>query len=897
MKKALKIVGIVLLILIIALITAPFLFKSQLEDLVKKSINENVNAKVAWQDLDLGLFLSFPDAALTINDFSVINNAPFAGDTLASGKKLKLEMGLGQLFKSGDDPIKLDAITLDEAFINIKVDSLGNANYDIAKAEENPAPAKKTEEKQTADASGGFSLDLQHYELNNSTINYLDESSNTFLRLKNVNHEGNGDFAKDIFTLHTQTDALASFDFDGTNYLNNNKLSLKADIAMDLNNQKYTFKENEALVNQLPLVFDGYVKINEDNNELDLSFKTPSSDFKNFLGVIPEEYAKNLDGVTTTGDFRVSGTIKGIVDENTIPRLDIAMSSNNASFKYPDLPKKVDNITIDAQVKNETGNLDDTYLRLGNLTFTIDQDTFAAKGRIDGLTTNPLVDLALNGKLNLANLEKAYPLELDQDLNGMLTVNMTTKFDMESVDKEQYQNIKSNGNASLRDFKYTSPDLPKPLAMSQTDLKFNTSTITLEKLNAQIGGTDLAATGTLDNLIPFMVSDQELKGRFKVKSNTINLADFKTAETESKPAPETKAGEKPKSSTPEKTASTEEAIKIPAFLDVLLDFNAGKVIYDNITLSNVKGTVALQDETAKLENVSSDIFGGKIALGGNVSTKNATPTFDMNLDLSKVNIDQSFAQLNLLKGLAPIAKALQGSFNTDIKLKGNLDNDLAPVLTSLAGSAFAQLNTAKVDPEKMPLLNTLDQKLSFINLADINLDNLKTNLSFDNGRINVKPFDFNVKGIKVNVSGSHNFDNTMDYTLALDVPGRFLGSQIGGALAKLGDTDLDKYTVALPVSLTGNFSSPNINVNTQQAVNNLTQQLVASQKDKLKEKGEKQIGNVLGKVLGRNKSTDSTAVKTSKDSTNTEVKNAVKDVLGGLFGKKKKPADTTKGGN
>ena len=51
-------------------------------------------------------------------------------------------------------------------------------------------------------------LDLQHYALNNGTINYLDESSNTFLRLKDVNHEGNGDFAKDIFTLHT-TDRCA----------------------------------------------------------------------------------------------------------------------------------------------------------------------------------------------------------------------------------------------------------------------------------------------------------------------------------------------------------------------------------------------------------------------------------------------------------------------------------------------------------------------------------------------------------------------------------------------------------------------------------------------------------------------------------------------------------------
>ena len=103
---------------------------------------------------------------------------------------------------------------------------------------------------------------------------------------------------------------------------------------MDLANQKYTFLENEALINQLPLTFDGFVKINEDNQELDLTFKTPSSDFKNFLAVIPETYAKNLDGVETTGDFTVNGMIKGIVDEEHIPMMDIAIKSDNASFKY-----------------------------------------------------------------------------------------------------------------------------------------------------------------------------------------------------------------------------------------------------------------------------------------------------------------------------------------------------------------------------------------------------------------------------------------------------------------------------------------------------------------------------------------------------------------------------------
>jgi len=796
-----------------------------------------------------------------------------------------------QLFKtSSGEPIAIDAIRLDDAYVNIKVDSLGNANYDIAKENPNATATADT----LADSSGGFRFAVQHYELNNSRINYLDESTQTFLRLSEVNHEGDGDFSAAISNLNTKTEALASFDLDGVNYLNNNKLSLDAVIEMNLEEQRYTFKENEALVNQLPLVFEGFVQINEANNELDLSFETPTSDFKNFLGVIPEVYAKNLDGVTTTGDFKVMGSIKGIVDETHIPMLDIAINSNNASFKYPELPKSVEDIIIDAQIVNETGNVDDTYLRLGNLNFRIDQDVFNAKGRIDRLTTNPLIDLALKGKLNLANLEQAYPLELDQDINGLLTVDMTANFDMESVEQERYQNIKSSGTASLKDFKYVSPELPNALNMAQANVTFNPGTITLNTLEAQTGQTDISAKGSIENLIPFVLSKEDLKGRFTVNSNLINLADFSVVEDATVTQDEETA-------TTSASSSGNAAIKIPSFLDAALDFSAGKVIYDNITLSNVKGNVTVQNETASLNNISSDIFGGAIGLNGNVSTKNTTPTFEMALDLSSVDISESFNGLEMLQQLTPIAKALQGKLNTNIQLKGNLTDDLTPVLSSLAGNALAQLLTAEVNPQQMKLLSALDSKLDFIDLQNLDLSNLKTQLSFDNGLVTVKPFDFNIKGINVGVSGTHSLENSMNYTLNLKVPGSYLGSKVGSTLANLSNADLEKYTVDLPINLTGDFTNPQVSLNTQQAVTNLTQQIVATQKDKLKQQGEDKVRDVLGGLLGGDKTTtDSTATQTAKDSTSTTnqstTEKVVKDVLGGLFGKKK-AADTTKTNN
>jgi hypothetical protein len=87
------------------------------------------------------------------------------------------------------------------------------------------------------------------------------------------------------------------------------------------------------------------------------------------------------------------------------------------------------------------------------------------------------------------------------------------------------------------------------------------------------------------------------------------------------------------------------------------------------------------------------------------------------------------------------------------------------------------------------------------------------------------------------------------------------------------------------------MNQPQININTQSAVNTLTQKLIEKQKQDLEDKG---INILEGLISGENKPKDSTATttktgKTTKDET-TEI---VKDIIGGIFGKKKKKKDST----
>ena len=190
-------------------------------------------------------------------------------------------------------------------------------------------------------------------------------------------------------------------------------------------------------------------------------------------------------------------------------------------------------------------------------------------------------------------------------------------------------------------------------------------------------------------------------------------------------------------------------MKIPSFLDCTITAKANTVLYDNLTLKDVSGKLVIKDEAIALNNVKMAIFGGNIGLNGTVSTKGKIPTFNMDLGLNQVNIAETFTQLDMLKKIAPIAGVINGKLNSTIKLSGNLTNEMTPDLKTLSGDLIGQLLSTTVNEKNSKLLSTLTSNLSFINLDKLNLNDVKAALTFNDGKVNVKPFDIKYQDIKV----------------------------------------------------------------------------------------------------------------------------------------------------
>ena len=860
LKKILKIVGIVLLLLVVAAFAIPYFFKDQIKAKILTSINENVDAKVAFADADLSLFKNFPNASVTIDKLSIINKAPFEGDTLVSFEELNLKMSIKELFKGENEPMNIDGISSKNGLINIIIDKNGVGNFDIA------LKNKKEDEKDDS-KSKPLALKIKEYEIENFRFQFYDEKSKMKMVLDSINHEGKGDFTSTKLDLTTKTTTKVSLSMDKANYMNNVALSLDAVLGIDLEKSKYSFKENKAKINELPLEFDGFIQIVEAGQEYDLKFKTPTSSFKNFLGLIPAQYAASLDNVKTTGDFTVVGFAKGLYSETTVPKFNIEIASNNASFQYPDLPKSVRNIVIDTKIINETGIMNDTYVNLDKLSFQIDQDVFNAKANIKNIAENALVNADLKGTINLANVTKAYPVKLDKPLSGILKADVKTEFDMQSVEKSDYARIKNAGTIDLSGFNYTDEN-GKTMNISKVLVAFNPNTVNLQQFNAKTGKSDIAVNGVLENFYGFIFKNQELKGNFNLNSNQLAVNDFMTTE------PETDKKEEAKKS---------EAMKIPAFLNCSLTAKANTVLYDNLTLKNVSGKIIIKDQKATLQNGKTDIFGGSIAFNGDVSTKEKTPKFNMDLGLNTVDIMQTFTQLDMMKKIAPIAGIINGKLNSKIHLSGNLnETEMTPILSSLTGDLLGQLLSTTVNSSNSTLLTALDNNLNFVDLKKLNLNDLKAAITFKDGKVNVKPFDIKYQDIKVNVGGTHGFDQNMNYNLKLDVPAKYLGTEANNLIAKLSPADAQKVeSVPINAILGGSFSSPKITTDVKQATTTLVNNLVKQQKDKLVSSGKDALSGII-----------SNATKPKTDTTKTDVKKDVKDkansLIKDIFGKKKK---------
>lgn len=250
MKRALIIIISIVALLLVAVIVLPIVFKGKIVEIVKQQANENLNAKVQFDnDIELSLFRNFPAFTLGISNLSVTGINEFEGDTLIALKKFSATIDIMSVIKG--DQIKIRSIMLDQPNVHALVLKDGKANWDIAK------PSTDTTTTETDTAATAFNIALKKFSITDGNVVYDDNVMGVYTKASGLNFELKGDFTQDNFLLQTLTSVKElTLAYGGVNYLTRVNTNIKADLDANMPEMKFAFKENEIKLNALTFGFD-----------------------------------------------------------------------------------------------------------------------------------------------------------------------------------------------------------------------------------------------------------------------------------------------------------------------------------------------------------------------------------------------------------------------------------------------------------------------------------------------------------------------------------------------------------------------------------------------------------------------------------------------------------------
>ncbi|WP_212002761.1 AsmA-like C-terminal region-containing protein [Chitinophaga sp. HK235] len=900
LKKILKVVAGIIVVLVLAAIAIPYFFKDKIMAKVKTELNKHLTAKVDFKDVDISLFRHFPRLAVGLEDLQVTGTGEFEGDTLLKVKQIDVALNLMSVIKG--DKMDIYNVALIQPRINAIVHNNGAANWNITKpdtAQASPADTGKT----------SFALSLQQYKIEDAWISYDDQQGNMRLIIDGLTHQGKGDFTQDKFTLETSTTAEGiTFRYGLIPYLSSVKTKLDADLQIDNTTSTYTLKEGKAALNNLEIAMQGFFKmVNDSTYGMDLSFKAPSTQFKDLLSLIPVIYKADFDKIKTSGTASFGGYVKGNYSPSQMPAFGLDLGIKDGFFQYPDLPKPVKNIQIAMKVTNPDGIPDHTVVDMPTGHLEMDNTPLDLRLLVKTPVSDMYLDGAAKGKIDLSKITQFVKLETGTALSGLLDADISAKGNMSAIEKQQYDRFYAAGTLQLSNMLYKSKDYPDGVNVKNLFLQFNPKNVTVKDLSGQYLGSNFEANGEVNNLLAYMFKNAPLDGKLNFKADQVNVNKFmgttSTAASDGKTAPA-------------KVDSAAMApFAVPANLNISLQTAVGKVLYDKAELNNVTGTLLVKDETVTMQQLKANALQGTMEINGSYSTKNNKNNPDINIayDVQNLDVQQTFNTFNTVQKLMPIGKFLSGKITSQLKMHGKLGKDMSPDLSTLTGDGNLLLIQGFL--KQFAPVDQLASTLNISQLKDVSLRDIKNYFAFENGRVKVNPFKVSVNGISMNIAGSHGFDQSLDYTLQLALPRSLMGSagntlvnnlasqaQSRGIPVNLGDS------VHLQVLMGGNILKPSLKTDLKESANNLKNQateLVKNKIDTVKNVVRDSVNQIKNNAVNALKNELKNQLSGKKDSTQPsggkplenvgkQAGESVKNTLNGLFGKKKQPADSTK---
>jgi len=360
-KKTLKISGISLLSIVAILVVLPEMLPGYFSRQIKAFVNKNIEGELNFSKARLSVLKHFPALTLSLYDFSLKGSAPFKADTLIAGKELAFGVDLSSIFR---EKLSINQFFLVDALINIQVDSLGNANYNVVKR----TPDSIANKSDTS--GGGASLRIKKIIVRNSRLVYNDRSLPMLFEMGRLDYTGKGDLSEEIVDLASElTSSGVNFTYDGEQYAVNKSLAGGLVTRINTGNLELSFTRNDLKINQLPVDFKGFIRFPESGYDIDLRFKSTKANLTDVVSVLPPDYLKWMAKTELKGTADLFLDLVGPYRANpeAYPTLSAGIDLENGFIRHAQAPVPISDMAMHLRVGMPGLSTDSFYVDMDTM--------------------------------------------------------------------------------------------------------------------------------------------------------------------------------------------------------------------------------------------------------------------------------------------------------------------------------------------------------------------------------------------------------------------------------------------------------------------------------------------------------------------------------------------------
>ncbi len=752
-KKWLKylawLVGGIFVLVIGLLLVVTLMFGDEIKERVISEMNDHIQTEINIRGgVEFSVFSQFPKASLEFKDIIVMGSTKKPDDTLLAAKRVYL---LANIWELVSQDWNIRSIIIEDGKMHMRAIKPGVTNFQLVK------PSKDTDTTSTH-----FLLNLSGAKLKNVQYIYEDIPSSVLVDLQIHEAEVAGNFTESKFYIETDAVLFSNhLQIKGIDYAKSKDMALEGNIRILPETNAYSLEIPTLQIQDNNFSVAGSFEIPEEKTVFDLDIQGRDLSVSGFLQLFPDTVLSYTRDYQVEGALKFGVKIKGDLSKTKSPRVDIDYQLDKATVHYVPLDKTVEKLLIKGSFTNGSKQrLSTSEVMVDEMLAYLDGEKLELKGSMKNLD-KPLYDIAANGIFSLDMLNSILTdTTAVHNLSGKVLIkDLAFKGTLEDLSLTNHERpVELKGVVSFEDARlHHGVDT---FYFPQGKIDISPWTLKMEKLQLQVPGLK----AQLDGQVVYW------KGYFYTLA-TNREADVKPLEVDLKlkidylytDLMKLPASNGSKTTTANSTGST---ARLATNVTGRVAFWCDHFKQDKLNIREINGQMLFEPGKVVLNEVYTAMFGGNIRFTSTIVRSGDWLRTETNGHISNVDISLMLKELNDFGQTSLTHKNLQGKLNTAFKLKADVkDGELDyKSLYLLADITLKEGRLVDFKP-----LEKLSKFIRLEELRDIKFATLQNQIEIKNEVISFPQMIIKSTALNLAVSGTHTFDNYIDYSIKVNV--------------------------------------------------------------------------------------------------------------------------------